>query len=317
MDGIFSKITITRLIASAVLLCFGMTLTTATAMAYSQDFYSDMFAAKDREREERNENQSTSVRRKKTVRAKARQPKVTRKAAPVAAPKKSAKKVAPVAPKVPAPAPEVEEAEEQETQETTTQSQRTQKVPVAPEKMDAKMHQFSHIKANGKIAKEPFRKALAFYAQNQHKFSNHRYIGVIDFTKNSSQERFCMINLKTGSTDCMKTSHGIGSDGGGGRATRFSNRPNSHASSIGYYKTLATYSGKHGTSLRMDGLSNTNSNALKRAIVIHGARYVKEGTRSVSGRSHGCPALDNAIAQNIIHKLKGGALIYAWHADHN
>jgi|GEM_PF-2330049 len=313
MDGIFSKITITRSIASAVLLCFGMTLTTATAMADSNDYFMDIFASRDRERAEQgSEKLSKTVRKKKTTRVKAKKPKVARKVTPAAAPKKAAKKLASVA--VRAPAPEVEEAEEQET---SVQSQRTQKVPVAKETMDAKMHQFSHIKADGKIAKEPFRKALAFYAQNQHKFSNHRYIGVIDFTKNSSQERFCMINLKNGSTDCMKTSHGIGSDGGGGRATRFSNRPNSHASSIGYYKTLATYSGKHGTSLRMDGLSATNSNALKRAIVIHGARYVKEGTRSVSGRSHGCPALDNAIAQNIISKLKGGALIYAWHADHN
>lgn len=191
-----------------------------------------------------------------------------------------------------------------------------EKFKMSEGEVNAKIRRFSHIKNNGQIAEEPFKRALAFYASNQHKISNSRYLGVIDFTKNSSQKRFCLIDMRDGDVDCMKTSHGRGSDGGGGWARRFSNRHNSHASSLGYYKTMGTYVGKHGVSLRLQGLSPTNSNALSRKVVIHGANYVQDRTRGISGRSHGCPALDRSKVQSIISRIKGGMIIYAWHAKH-
>ncbi len=52
-------------------------------------------------------------------------------------------------------------------------------------------------------------------------------------------------------------------------ATSFSNRVNSHQSSLGFYKTAETYQGKHGLSLRLDGLEFSNNNARERAIVIY------------------------------------------------
>lgn len=196
------------------------------------------------------------------------------------------------------------------------QPARIGKVEVSTEALDVRLSRFKHVDPKNEIGEEPLKRALAFYATNQHKVSNSRYLAVIDFSKNSAKPRFCIINMNSGDTECMKTSHGIGSDGGGGWAKKFSNRKNSHASSVGYYKTLSTYSGKHGTSLRLDGLSATNSNALDRAIVIHPAAYVTDRTRAVSGRSQGCPALDKAKAQRMIAQLKGGAIIYAWHPQH-
>ena len=76
--------------------------------------------------------------------------------------------------------------------------------------------------------------------------------------------------------------------------------------------TGETYDGKHGNSLRLDGVSPTNSNARARAVVMHGADYVSEG-RSKQGRSWGCLALPSPDKDAVIAKLKGGSVIYAAH----
>lgn len=255
--------------------------------------------------------------------AKRRTVRTQRKAKPrkTVAKKKETKKVVaskpskPVAKKQPViEAPEV--AEVDQDQDEAQAPSKTGKVEVSNEALQGQLARFKHVDPRNQIAEEPLKRALAFYSMNQHKISNSRYMGVIDFTKNSAKPRFCIINMKSGETECIKTSHGVGSDGGGGWAKKFSNRNKSHASSVGYYKTLSTYSGKHGTSLRLDGLSATNSNALRRAVVIHGAWYVNDRNRATSGRSHGCPAVDDARVSQVIAKLKGGSLIYAWHPKH-
>lgn len=196
---------------------------------------------------------------------------------------------------------------------------RTAKVKVEPRVLEGNLARFKHLDPQQKISRAAFTSAVSFYAMNQHRISNHRYLGVIDFSKRSSEPRFCIINLKSGSTECIKTAHGVGSDRNG-YAVNFSNRHQSHKSSVGYYLTKATYrSKKHRIALRMEGLSATNSNALARAIVIHPAKtrsgqpYVVDRTRTVSGRSHGCPAIDPSKADRVIAQLKGGAVIYAWH----
>lgn len=231
-------------------------------------------------------------------------PKATQKAEPKATPKAEPKATPKVEPKI----------------EPNDAPAKVGKVQVDPSDLDKKLARFDHVDPQHLIAREPLKAALAAYAMNQHKLSNSRYLGVIDFSKNSSKARFCVITMSSGETECMKTSHGVGSDGGGGWARTFSNRVNSHASSVGVYKTLSTYdSKKHGTALRMDGLSATNSNALGRAIVIHrgmtrsGVAYVSDRNQAPAGRSHGCPALDPQKTQRMIAQLKGGAIIYAWH----
>ena len=61
--------------------------------------------------------------------------------------------------------------------------------------------------------------------------------------------------------------HGSGSDPAHtGWLQRFSNVPDSFASSEGAYLASDYYVGKHGRSQRLAGLDATNSNALDRAI---------------------------------------------------
>ena len=60
--------------------------------------------------------------------------------------------------------------------------------------------------------------------------------------------------------------------------------------------------------MRLDGLSSTNSNARKRAIVVHPATYVSDSA-SRAGRSWGCPALDPKVSKSVIDRIKGGSLM--------
>lgn len=155
------------------------------------------------------------------------------------------------------------------------------------------------------------RKALDYFHANSGRFANKRYIGIVDFAAHSSRQRFWILDLQSGSSHAIRVAHGTGSDpDNDGYATRFSNVPNSRASSLGFYLTGALYNGKHGRSMRLHGLSSTNSNALSRAVVLHDSDYVREGNYK-AGRSFGCLAVANSQIANVLASLRGGALIYA------
>lgn len=145
------------------------------------------------------------------------------------------------------------------------------------------------------------------------KLSSAKWMMVSDFTMHSKNERGFLIDTKTGEAELFHVSHGKGTGDGQGNAVRFSNRNKSHMSSKGLYVTAETYYGKHGYSLKMDGIEESNSLARDRYIVIHGATYMtKKFIKNVgrAGRSHGCPAVDNKRSKGLIDKLRGGSLYY-------
>ena len=102
-------------------------------------------------------------------------------------------------------------------------------------------------------------------------------------------------------------------------AKEFSNKMNSHQTSLGFYITGSTYSGSNGYSLQLNGIEDGfNDKALARAIVIHGAGYANESTidsRGYLGRSYGCPALPQQINMKVINKIKQGSLLFAYYPD--
>lgn len=161
-------------------------------------------------------------------------------------------------------------------------------------------------------------KALSFAFQgigNYEGVREDRMI-IIDFSLPSTQERFFLINPKTGEIIHKKlVAHGQNS--GELYANSFSNRSGSHQSSLGFYRTAETYFGKHGYSLRLDGLQyGVNHKARNRAIVIHQADYVS--TKFIAehgrlGRSWGCPALPAEDYKDIIDEIKGGTLVFIYH----
>ncbi len=159
------------------------------------------------------------------------------------------------------------------------------------------------------LSRAIYEKAVRYYEQVALTIPNNRYVTVIDFSQHSSKKRFYLFNLAKGTVERHLTSHGKQSDPDhDGYATSFSNTVNSNKSSLGFYLTLATYTGSHGHSMRLRGLESTNSNAERRAIVMHPANYVSEAS-SYAGRSLGCPALDPKFSRGVIDKIKNGSLL--------
>jgi hypothetical protein len=169
----------------------------------------------------------------------------------------------------------------------------------------------SEIDPGREIRPELLHEAVGFYNENLRLIKNQTYVVIVDFKVRDHFNRFYVVNMETGHVIKLHVSHGVASDPDhDGWATEFSNRVGSKQSSFGPYLTAETYHGKLGYSLRLDGLSETNSNARKRAIVIHGARYVHEKD-GPQGRSWGCFGLDQVVSRRVINLIKGGALLYA------
>lgn len=152
------------------------------------------------------------------------------------------------------------------------------------------------------------------------KLENEDIITIIDFNKASTEKRFYTIDLNRGEVIFHSlVSHGQNT--GGNYATDFSNTPNTNKSSMGFYLTAETYTGKHGHSLRLDGMDKDfNHNARDRAIVMHGADYVNESiTKKLGrlGRSWGCPALPYGLHEEVIETIKNKSLIFAYYKSEN
>jgi len=140
-------------------------------------------------------------------------------------------------------------------------------------------------------------------------------VGVADFARPSRIPRFHLVDLAGGRVETLLVAHGRGSDPEHtGWLWSFSNRPGSAATSQGGYLTGGYYQGRHGRSMRLQGLEPSNCNAQERAIVVHAAWYV--GPQMVRehgmlGRSEGCFAVSPADLPRVLDRLGPGRLIVA------
>jgi hypothetical protein len=146
------------------------------------------------------------------------------------------------------------------------------------------------------------------------------YLTICDFSQSSNNKRLYVIDiLNQKLVSYTWVAHGRNS--GAEYATRFSNKPESLQSSLGFYITGNTYYGEHGLSLRVNGLeAGFNDKALQRAIVIHGADYIGEQrlqNNAYMGRSFGCPALPKKDANTIINTIKEGSCFFIYHPSRN
>ncbi|MBU1329830.1 MAG: murein L,D-transpeptidase catalytic domain family protein [Gammaproteobacteria bacterium] len=143
-------------------------------------------------------------------------------------------------------------------------------------------------------------------------------LAVIDFSKPSSERRLWIFDL-TSQRLLLHDLVAHGQQSGENFATQFSNREGSHQSSLGLFRTQESYTGKHGYSLRMDGLEpGINDRARERAIVIHPADYVDPAWITAQGRigrSQGCPAVRPEVARMVVDSLKGGQFMFSYYPD--
>jgi len=138
-------------------------------------------------------------------------------------------------------------------------------------------------------------------------------VTIVDFSKPSTTKRMWIVDLAKKKL-LLNTwvAHGQGS--GDNMANAFSNNAESHQSSIGFYITNEVYDGKHGRSLRLDGMdAGFNDQARSRDIVVHGADYVNQNTIDQMGRlgrSFGCPAVSTAVIGQVIEDIKNKNLLF-------
>ncbi len=146
-----------------------------------------------------------------------------------------------------------------------------------------------------------------------------RVLSVIDYERPSTKKRLWVFDLQKKRLLFEElVAHGKNTGGNLPRGpSAFSNTPQSLKSSVGLFETRGTYSGKHGYSLKLEGLEpGFNNNAMRRAIVIHGADYVsKSFIRRVGrlGRSWGCPALDTKVSRQVIDAIKNRSLLFVYY----
>lgn len=137
---------------------------------------------------------------------------------------------------------------------------------------------------------------------------------IVDYALRSSEERVFVVNLETGAVTAYRAAHGLGSDADhDGFLDSFSDEPGSNASPEGLYRLAETYWGRHGRSMKLDGLSPTNANARNRAIVIHAANYAEPeflARHGKLGRSNGCIVFSATDLKAFRADVPEGAMIF-------
>lgn len=142
---------------------------------------------------------------------------------------------------------------------------------------------------------------------------------ICDFSQSSSKRRMYIIDVENIQV-LLNTYVAHGKNSGLQYANRFSNRPESLQSSLGFFVTKNTYFGKHGLSLRLGGLEKgINDKAETRAVVVHGASYIGDNRLGAPymGRSWGCPAVPQTQATKVINLIKDGTCLFIYHPNAN
>lgn len=140
----------------------------------------------------------------------------------------------------------------------------------------------------------------------------------INFRIPSNKFRFFIYDLKNNKVlEKAIVAHGSGSVVKGTNNLTFSNTENSYQSSLGKYEIGSSYLGKFGKAYRLKGLDKTNSNALKRAIVLHSYYCISDvETKELACLGLGCPMLSPnffKVAEKYIDGSKKPMILYAFY----
>jgi hypothetical protein len=172
------------------------------------------------------------------------------------------------------------------------------------------------IDPNHLIRPDALKQALAALERHKDQIQYRDRIYVVDFQAHSSRQRMFEVDMQTGAVRAFRTAHGKGSDPEHtGFASRFSNVPDSYASSVGAFLTAGQATGaKHGPNVLLEGLEYTNNEARDREIIVHSADYCEIDYLiqwGKLGRSYGCFSVSRADLAALRPAMDGGRLLYA------
>ena len=194
------------------------------------------------------------------------------------------------------------------------------KDPIKTSSFDAEMeliYDSLQLQKRG-LKKEAFNYAYTGYKklEEEGKLDKEGLITICDFSQSSKRKRLYLINLN----ECkllLNTYVAHGKNSGGEYARKFSNKPESRQSSLGFYTTKTTYYGGHGLALTLSGLEpGFNDKAERRKIVLHGSQYIGDNYRrwgKFMGRSFGCPAVPMKQSKTLINTIKDGSCLFIYH----
>jgi hypothetical protein len=164
---------------------------------------------------------------------------------------------------------------------------------------------------------ESFKEALkGYYSLKERGLIHKDILTLVDFSLSSNVKRLWVIDLST-NTILYNSLVAHGRNTGDEFANSFSNTNSSYKSSLGFYLTGEVYNGKHGMSLKLDGLEKgINDNARERGVVMHSANYVSNAfikSNKRLGRSQGCPAIPAELLSGIVNTIKNKSCFYIYH----
>ena len=186
--------------------------------------------------------------------------------------------------------------------------------------LSEKLFNSLHLQEVG-LSKETVEYAIKGYEKlvNSGLVNKPQYLTIVDLSQSSRNKRFYILDMQNNEL-AWNTFVSHGRNSGIDMAKNFSNNFNSNQSSLGFYVTKSTYTGKHGLSLKISGLEQGfNNNAEARGVVVHGAEYVNAGRvkSAYMGRSQGCPALPENEYAEVIDIIKDGSVLFVYNPDSN
>src|SRR5580765_2522136 len=143
------------------------------------------------------------------------------------------------------------------------------------------------------------------------------YCFLLDMSIHSGRKRFFVFDLETNRVIMSGlVSHGSCNETFLDQA-KFSNAPGGNCTSQGKYKVGEKYRGQYGKSYKLYGLESTNSNAFRRAIVLHSYSCIpdEEIYPRVACNSSGCAGVSPAFFEklsSIIDKAKKPIVLWIY-----
>lgn len=170
-------------------------------------------------------------------------------------------------------APKVTKAKVKKKQKVKTATVNKPKDNPPPTRVEEEKNTIPPAPENSTIINVITNKVNSYALQNN---MSTEYCFLVDMSLPSGRNRFFIYDLKKNSiVHAGLVSHGSCNETFMARP-KFSNESKSGCSSLGKYKVGEFYNGKYGKSFRLHGLDNCNSNAYKRAVVIHGYHCVPD-----------------------------------------